>query len=141
MIASRAPTLSYIALVSTLLLCACRHRVLSLPADFWRLDGSTVAEQRLAKGDSGLIFVHFPDSSGLAFTCPINLEIDPRHEFYYLKWGDLGVDSLTLGRARDSIGRFLNSYDVRVLAARLGVTAQQMRAGLERSCPDTARKL
>jgi hypothetical protein len=122
---------------ATLLLAACGHRVPQLPTGFWRLDGVTLAEQRLAKGDSGLIFAIFPDSTGLAFKRPINLTIDVAHEFYHLKWGDLGIDSLTLIRARDSIATFLDAYDVRILAAHMGMSLEQTRRELERASPTT----
>ena len=120
-----------------MLLVACGHRVPRLPIGFWRLDGATLAEQQLARGDSGLIFALFPDSTGLAFKHPINLVVDQAHEFYHLKWGDLGIDSLTMIRARDSIATFLDAYDVRILAAHAGMGVDQMRRELERTPPAT----
>jgi hypothetical protein len=124
-----------LVVAATLLLAACGHRVPPLPTGFWRLDGVTLAEQRLARGDTGLIFALFPDSTGLAFKRPIDLEIDEAREFYHLKWGDLGIDSLTLIRARDSIATFLDAYDVRILAAHMDMSVEQMRRELERTSP------
>ncbi len=67
-----------------------------------------------------MIVLFFPDSSSLALKHEINLELNPEREFYYLKYGDLGIDSGRLASSRDSILAFLHAYNMQVLASHFG---------------------
>ncbi len=116
----RRPYAAGVTLAALWFACQRPNRLPALPVEFWRLDGTTLAHRALARGDTGLIVLFFPDSSSLALKHEINLELNPEREFYYLKYGDLGIDSGRLASSRDSILAFLHAYNMQVLASHFG---------------------
>ena len=111
--------LKLIASLALLMSCQTSHRLPSLEPEFWRQDGETIAQQAISKGDSGLIVLVLPDSTWLAFTQPMNLEMNTARDIYHIHYGDFGIDSLGLERYRDSINVFLQAYNFRKIALAL----------------------
>ena len=124
----------YLLIGSVVAIVSCtNHRQPPLPTGFWQLNGDSAARQALARGDSSLVLLEFPDSSGLAFEDPVNLEVNPEHEIYEMRFGDLGLDKVTLSRAHDSIVAFLDAYNWRMLAGREGREPEELRQDILRT--------
>ena len=112
--------------------CGEGRRLPPLSVGFWRQDGTVAARQALARGDTSLIILMLPDSTTIAFRRPLNLELDPNRDIYFLKYGDLGIDSSGLGGLRDSIRAFIVAYNESVFTSRFGVDPGQLKRALER---------
>jgi len=128
----RRPVAAGVTVVALWFGCQHPRRLPALPVAFWRLDGTALARKALARGDTGLIILFFPDSSSLAFKREINLELNPEREFYYLKYGDLGIDSARLACSRDSILEFLHVYNFLILASHFGGDTTALERMLKR---------
>ncbi len=127
----RGATLA-VTLAAVVSSCGQGRRLPPLSVGFWRQDGTVAGRQALARGDTGLIILILPDSTTIAFRRPLNLELDPNRDIYFLKYGDLGIDSSGLGRLRDSIRAFIIAYNESVFTSRFGVDPGQLKQALER---------
>ncbi len=127
----RGVTLAF-TLAAVVSSCGQRRRLPPLGIGFWRQDGTVAARQALARGDTSLIILILPDNTTIAFGKPLSLELDPDRDIYFVKYGDLGIDSSGLGGLRDSIRAFIVAYNEGVFTSRFGVDPAQLNRTPER---------